>query len=46
MITALKKVERNFKNYVKKEKKNWLQKILEEAHTDNIWSFRKWSKGT
>jgi hypothetical protein len=37
MTSALK----NPKNYIKKEKENWLQKILEEARTGNICSFRK-----
>jgi hypothetical protein len=28
------------------EKRNWLQKTLEEADTNDIWAFIKWSKGT
>jgi hypothetical protein len=27
------------------EKRKWLQKTLEEADTNDIWAFRKWSKG-
>jgi hypothetical protein len=30
---------------MKTEKRNWLQKMLEEADTNDIWAFRKWSKG-
>jgi hypothetical protein len=37
---------RNLKNKIRTEKRNWLQKTLEEADTNDIWAFRKWSKGT
>jgi hypothetical protein len=45
-LNTLNIVERTLKNHIKTEKRIWLQKTLEEAHTDEIWSFRKWSKGT
>jgi hypothetical protein len=30
---------------MKMEKRNWLQKMLEEADTNDIWAFKKWYKG-
>jgi hypothetical protein len=44
--SATNKAIRNLKNKIKMEKRNWLQKTLEEADTNDIWAFRKWSKGT
>jgi hypothetical protein len=38
-------VIRNLRNQIKTEKRNWLQKTLEEADTNDIWALRKWSKG-
>jgi hypothetical protein len=36
-LNALNKAKiKNFKNRIKQEKKKWSQKILKEAHTDDI----------
>jgi hypothetical protein len=43
---ATNRAVRNLRNEIKTEKRNWLQKTLEEADTNNIWVFRKWSKGS
>jgi hypothetical protein len=45
MKSATNKAVRNLKNKIKMEKRIWLQKTLEEADTNDIWAFRKWSKG-
>jgi hypothetical protein len=43
--SANNKAIRNLRNKIKTEKRKWLQKTLEEADTNDIWAFRKWSKG-
>jgi hypothetical protein len=46
MKSATNKAVRNLKNKIKMKKRIWLQKMLEEADTNDIWAFRKWSNGT
>jgi hypothetical protein len=43
--SANNKAIKNLRNKIKMEKRKWIQKTLEEADTNNIWAFRKWSKG-
>ncbi|KAJ3711711.1 hypothetical protein C8R42DRAFT_647963 [Lentinula raphanica] len=36
--------DNHFKRLVKFQKGSWATKVVEEAHPDDMWGYRKWSK--
>ncbi|KAJ3792346.1 hypothetical protein GGU11DRAFT_861251 [Lentinula aff. detonsa] len=42
----IKHEDNHYHRLVKFKKGNWATKAIEEAHPNDMWGFRKWSKGT
>ncbi|KAJ3793239.1 hypothetical protein GGU11DRAFT_852486 [Lentinula aff. detonsa] len=46
LMKAIKHEDNHYHRLVKFKKGTWATKTIEEAHPDDMWGFRKWSKGT
>jgi len=44
--TQIRKAHNYFKRLCQIKKRDWVNKKLQQATTDNIWGFQSWSKGT